>query len=188
MNSLDIIIICVMVFLIVRGIFRGILKEIMSLAGIIGGIWLANKFQPMLSIQLRKFVPGIPLVSLVSFIIILVAVMIAAAILGAILRSLSQKGPMGVMDRLFGAGLATAKGLIITYLGIVLLTFFLPAKTPLIAKSRLAPVIVSSYQSMVSVISPDFYKRWKKRFSNGNQSPNRVRKPITPSNNKGNGR
>ncbi|RLB86855.1 MAG: hypothetical protein DRH15_00490 [Deltaproteobacteria bacterium] len=188
MNSLDIIIICVMIFFIVRGIFRGILKEIMSLVGVIGGIWLANRFQPALTIQLRHFMPGIPLLPLVSFIIILVGVMIAASILGAILKSLSQKGPMGIIDRLFGAGLATAKALIITYLSIVLLTFFLPAKTPLIAKSRLAPVIVSSYQSMVSLISPDFYKKWKEKLTRRDQAPGQVRKPMPPASKQKNGR
>ena len=181
MNSLDAIIILVMVFLIARGIFRGILKEIMSILGIVGGIWLANKFQPSLTAQLRHMMPGLPMLSLVSFLSILVLVIISAAILGALLKSLSQKGPMGVVDRLFGAGLATAKGLIITYLGIVLLTFFLPAKTPLIAESKLAPVIISSYQRMVSIISPDFYEKWKEKFSHKAKDSKVVRKSMPPS-------
>ena len=180
MNSLDIIIICVMVFLIVRGIFRGILKEIMSLAGIIGGIWLANKFQPSLTAQLHHMMPGVPMLSLVSFLSILILVIISAAILGALLKSLSQKGPMGIIDRLFGAGLATAKGLIITYLAIVLLTFFLPARTPLIAESKLAPAIVSSYQRMVSIISPGFYDKWKEKFSHKGKDSKVVRKSMPP--------
>lgn len=187
MNSLDIIIIIVMIFLVIRGIFRGILKEVMSLVGIVGGIWLANKFQPALTAQLRQLMPGIPLLSLVSFVAILVVVIVAASILGALLRSLSQKGPMGILDRLFGAGLATAKGLVITYLGIVLLTFFLPAKTPLIAKSKLAPVIISSYQSMISVISPDFYRKWKNKFSEKTKHSGTVRKSMPPAKKQNNG-
>ncbi|MBW2021303.1 MAG: CvpA family protein [Deltaproteobacteria bacterium] len=181
MNSLDIIIICIMLFLIVRGIFRGILKEIVSLVGIVGGIWFANRYQPMLTAKLRHVMPDVPFLSLICFIALLVGVIIAANIIGSILRSMARKGPMGMVDRLFGAGLATAKGLIITYLGIVLLTFFLPAKTPLIAKSRLAPIIVSSYQNMVSLVSPDFYKKWKERFSEKSQTPPDVRKPIPSS-------
>jgi len=56
------------------------------------------------------------------------------------------------------------KGIILTYLVIVLLTFFLPTKTPLIAKSRLAPVIVSSYQSLAGFVSARRSHRWKKKW------------------------
>lgn len=188
MNCLDIIIISVMLFFIIRGICRGILKEVVSLAGIVGGIWFANSFQPILTAKLRHSMPGIPFLSLLSFIALLVGVIVVANIIGSILKSLVQKGSMGMVDRLLGAGLATAKGLIVTYLGIVLLTFFLPAKTPLIAKSTLAPIIVSSYQNMISLVSPNFYKKWKERFSEKSQIPPHKRKSIPSSKNPENGR
>ena len=47
---------------------------------------------------------------------------------------------------------------------LVLLTFYLPAKTPLIAESKLAPLVIESYQSMIRLISPDHYENWKKRI------------------------
>ena len=65
---------------------------------------------------------------------------------------------------MFGAGLAVLKGVIITYLVIVLLTFFVPSKTPLIAESKLAPLIISSYQSIAGVISPGSYRNLRKKF------------------------
>ncbi|MBW1929765.1 MAG: CvpA family protein [Deltaproteobacteria bacterium] len=161
MNMLDFIIACVMVFLIVRGIFRGIIKEVVSLVGVVVAIWVANKYQPALTIHLREIMPPFPLLPLFSFAILFVAVMLGANVLGRILRGLLQKGALGWLDRLLGAGFATVKGLIITYLAIVLLTFFLPSRTPLVATSRLAPLIISSYQHMVKVISPEFCKKWK---------------------------
>ncbi|MEJ2724675.1 MAG: CvpA family protein, partial [Deltaproteobacteria bacterium] len=71
------------------------------------------------------------------------------------------KSFLGWLDRTLGVGLAVTKGIILTYLAIVLLTFFVPAKTPLIARSKLAPWIVVSYQSMVRLISPEHYDRLK---------------------------
>jgi hypothetical protein len=53
---------------------------------------------------------------------------------------------------------------VVTYLVIVILTFFLPSGTPLIARSKVAPWIVISYQSMVGLVSKDHYEQWKKRF------------------------
>ena len=188
MNSLDIIIICVMIFFIVRGTFRGALKEVTSLIGVIGGIWLANRFHSALTALLRHYIPGIPFLSLVSFVAILVGVMIATNIIGAILKYLFHKGSIGAIDRLFGAGLASAKALIITYLSIVLLTFFLPAKTPLIAKSKLAPLVISSYQSMVRLISPDLYKRWREKLRRMKQDTGLLRKSVLESDKEKNGR
>jgi uncharacterized membrane protein required for colicin V production len=65
------------------------------------------------------------------------------------------------VDRALGVWLALTKGVIVTYLVIVLLTFFLPARAPLVAQSRLAPWIVVSYQSMIRFISPEQYEKWK---------------------------
>jgi hypothetical protein len=45
-----------------------------------------------------------------------------------------------------------------------MLFFFLPSKTPLIATSKLAPSIITSYQAMVGLISPDFYEKWKRKI------------------------
>ena len=63
-----------------------------------------------------------------------------------------------------GVGLAVLKGIIVSYFGIVLITFLVPSKSPLIAESKLAPFIVSSYQTMVSVISPGSYEKWKNKL------------------------
>ena len=75
-----------------------------------------------------------------------------------------KKVLLGWADRTLGVGLALVKGIIITYFTIILLTFFVPSKTPLIAKSRLAPLIITSYQSMISLVSPGSYKKWKRKF------------------------
>jgi membrane protein required for colicin V production len=71
---------------------------------------------------------------------------------------------IGWLDRGLGIGLALVKGIIISYLLIVLLTFFMPSKSPLIAKSKAAHVVIVTYQSMSRLISPDLYKTWKKRI------------------------
>jgi uncharacterized membrane protein required for colicin V production len=101
---------------------------------------------------------------LVSFGVIFLFVMVICNILGWVLKFLFWKVLPGWSGRIIGAGLAAIKGLILIYLVIILLFFFLPAKTPLIATSKLAPSIISSYQAMVGLISPGFYGKWKKKI------------------------
>ncbi len=165
MNLLDAIIFAFMVFLIVRGFFRGLLREIGSLAGVIFGIYLANLLQPQVTRLLGSFLPSGKLLALTGFALVFVAVLIVCNLMGRGLKRIFGKAFGGWVDRIPGACLATLKGLIITYFGIVLLTFFLPSKAPLITQSRLAPLIITSYQSMAGVISPETRPGWKKGAS-----------------------
>ena len=164
MNLLDIIILSTMGFLILKGLLRGYLRETASLAGVIGGIFLANFFQPRVTAYLESYLPALDILPLVSFTAILLLVVIGSNILGWILKFMFGKVLQGWGGRALGAGLAGIKGVILIYLVIILLFFFLPAKTPLIATSKLAPSIISSYQAMVSLISKDSYNNWKKKI------------------------
>lgn len=164
MNILDMIIIGAMIFFIVRGIWRGFFKEMGSLAGVILGIWLAIKLQPQFTLFLKSYVSSGRFLPLISFTGIFFVVLVGCNLAGWGLKVLVKKVFLGWADKGLGAALAIVKGIVLTYLVIVLLTFFLPAKAPLIAKSKLAPVIVSSYQAIVGVISPSSFDRWKRTW------------------------
>ena len=167
MNLLDIIITVTLVFLVVKGLFRGFIREVASLAGIVLGIWLAGQFQPQMTHFLKSYIPNSSLLPLISFAVIFTLILLLCNLLGWGLKMLLKKAFLGWADRVLGTCLAIAKGVIVIYLVIVLLTFFLPAKTPLIAQSRLAPLIISSYQSMIRIISPERYQRLKERLMDG---------------------
>ena len=153
-----------MVYLIIKGILRGFLGEISSLAGIILGIWLGSIFQPQLTVFLKSYLPSSQYLSLISFAAIFATVVILCNLIGWALKLLFKKIFLGWLDRTLGAWLAFVKGIIITYLAIVILTFFLPEKTPLIAGSKLAPWIVKSYRAMSSLISPEHYQNFRKKI------------------------
>ena len=157
MNVLDMIIIALMVLLVGLGIFRGFFRELGSLAGLILGLTLANLLQPHLTRLLSSLIPSGKFFALLGFALIFAVVFILCNLLGRGLKKLFGKAFTGWANRILGAGLATLKGLIIIYFGIVLLTFFVPSKAPLIAKSRLAPMIITSYQSMSGIVSPELH-------------------------------
>ncbi|MBN2060309.1 MAG: CvpA family protein [Deltaproteobacteria bacterium] len=164
MNLLDYIIVIIIVYLLLKGIFRGFIKEIASFAGIIIGVILSYIFLPDLTNFLRIYLPDIQVLPLISFVIIFTAVLFACNLLGWGMHELLKKAFLGWFDKGLGACLALLKGIVIVYLGLVLITFFLPARTPLIAGSALAPWVIRSYQSMSSLISPDFYQRCKMKI------------------------
>ena len=164
MNLLDIIIIATMGFFILRGMLRGFIRELASLIGVIVGIWLANVLQPQVTNYLRAYLPSSQSLPLISFLIVFGVVLFVSNFLGWVLKLFFQKTFFGWADRSLGAGLATIKGVILTYLVLVLLTFYLPGKTPLIAESKLSKLVIDSYQSMIRLVSPSHYQNLKKKI------------------------
>lgn len=166
MNPLDLAIIAAMVFFVVRGIMRGFFREIGSIAGVILGFLLANAYHPEMAVYMKTYLPNFSTLtrSLISFAVIFTLVLIACNIGGWGLKLLFKKTLFGWADRTLGVGLALIKGIIVTYIAIVLITILVPSKSPLIARSTLSPFIISSYQAMVSVISPGSYERWKNKL------------------------
>ena len=82
MNLLDYIIIIVMIYLIVKGVLRGLIREVASLLGIILGIWSANLFQPHMSAFLRSYLPFDSYMPLLSFAVIFMVVLILCNLIG----------------------------------------------------------------------------------------------------------
>ena len=165
MNLLDYIIIITLIYLIVKGILRGFIREFFSFAGIVLGIWLGNLFQPQMTDFFRSYLPSSQYLPVIGFAVLFAAILGLCNIIGWIIKLLFKKALMGWMDsRVLGACLGFVKGIIITYIAIIIVTFFIPAKTPLIAESKLTPWIIKSYQSMVSLISPGHYQKWKRKI------------------------
>jgi len=164
MNILDFIIIGLIIFFIIKGIFRGFFREISSLAGVITGLIIGNHYHPKMASFLKANIPFEKFLPVVSFIIIFLIVFFAFSLLGILLHYLFKRLFIGWFDRGLGIGFALIKGVILSYLLIVLLTFFMPTTAPLIAKSKMARVVIVTYQSVSELISPDLYKVWKDRI------------------------
>ena len=164
MNILDFIIIGLLAFLLVKGIFRGFFREISSLAGVIVGLVLGNYYYLRMAEFLKPNVPFEKFLPVVSFVIIFLMVFFAFNLLGILLHYLFKRLFIGWFDRGLGVAFALVKGILISYLLIVLLTFFVPATAPLIAKSKAARVVIVTYQHMSRFVSPDIYVTWKQRI------------------------
>lgn len=165
MNILDFIILGLLAFFLIKGIFRGFFREIASLAGIIVGLLIGNHYHPQMATYLQAYIPLEKALPLISFIIVFILVVIGFHLFGFLLHSLFKRLLIGWFDRTLGICFALIKGVIVSYLLIVLLTFFVPSTSPLIASSKSARLVIITYQSMARLISPDIYQRWKAKIS-----------------------
>jgi membrane protein required for colicin V production len=164
MNLLDIIIVAAMIFFIVRGLLNGFIKEIASLAGIVLGIWLGILHHPSVASSLQAFLPAWKYIQLFSFGLIFFLVFITFSVIGWVLKALFEKVFLGWLDKGLGTLLAVLKGIILTYLVIILLSTYVPSKARLVAESELAHFVVVSYQTLAKIIPPGLYHDMEKKL------------------------
>jgi len=159
MNILDIIVLAILIFFVVRGIFRGFFKEFASLAGFFLGIWLAIHYQVRMVSLLKPYIDSENILHYGSYLLIFISVFLICNQIGGGLRKLVKKTFIGWIDKFLGANIAILKAIIVINLIFVLLVIFIPHSS-IITKSRLAPSIRKSYLMMIQVISPDSYKQF----------------------------
>lgn len=165
MNILDYIILGLVAFFVVKAFFRGFFREISSLLGIIFGLLIANQYYPNMNAFLKDYIQLEKYLAPVSFALIFLSVLVFFTLLGVFLKFIFRKLLIGWLDKSLGIGLALVKAVIVSYILIVIITFFMPSKSPLITKSKTAHMVTVTYQSMVRLISPDLYKEWRKKIS-----------------------
>jgi len=169
MNILDLFILGLMTFFLIKGIFRGFFREISSLAGIVFGFLIGIRYRLQMANFLDAYLPfEKPLLILISIIILLLLVVIASNLLGALFHNIFKRLFIGWLDRGLGIGFALVKGIIISYFLIALLNVFIPT-SPLITKSKAVRMARAAPRVLSEIISADLFKTWKKEVSKGSE-------------------
>lgn len=164
MNALDIIIGILLVFGLVRGIFRGLMEEISSIIGIFGGIYGAVFYYPAAAAFLQRWISDAAYANIVGFLLIFATIFILVSILGVLIKYLLNIASLGWFDRLCGAAFGGIKSILIASVLLLVLTAFLPSRTPLIGTSRLAPHVALVTENLVKIVPLDMKNRFGAKF------------------------
>lgn len=158
MNPFDIFIIIVLGYSVIRGLFRGLVKEVSSIIGVLGGFYAAYSYYPMVAKLLSGIVTEQSYLNILSFLIIFCGILIIISGLGVVIKYLLNVTFLGWIDRICGVGFGLIKGVLIVTVIFIILTTFLSKGTPLIKKSILAPHVTWISEKMVAVVSDDMKK------------------------------
>ena len=125
MNYLDIIIGIILILFAIVGLRNGIIREAFSLAAFIGGIYGAMRLSDMVGHWLGKIINVSPeWMSVISFIIVFVALALLINWLGNWLAQLVESISLGFIDKIGGIVFGIAKGFLLVGVLILLLDFF----------------------------------------------------------------
>ena len=103
MNPLDWVIALTLAISTVAAFMSGLVRSLFSLAGMLLGVVVAAWYTPRAAEYLRGDINPFALARAVVFVLILIAVYVAAALLGRLLRGAFKAVGLGFLDRLGGA-------------------------------------------------------------------------------------
>jgi membrane protein required for colicin V production len=158
MNPFDIFIIIITGYSLIRGLFRGLIKEVSSIIGVLGGFYAAYSYYPMVAKLLAGLIVNSSYLNILSFLIIFCTVLIIISILGIVIKYLLNVAFLGWIDRACGLAFGLIKGILIVTVLFIILTTFLPKGAPLIKKSILAPHVIWISEKMVNVVPKEMKK------------------------------
>ncbi|MEJ6004374.1 CvpA family protein [Paucibacter sp. AS339] len=146
MNWIDWLLLGLMSVSLLLGLWRGLVFEVLSLAG-----WLvAYLASPVLAPWLEPWLPqeklGASLAHMLGLVLAFVLVLLIWGLGAKLLRALLHASPLSVVDRLFGACFGLLRGLLIC-LALVLVVGMTPAiESQAWGASQLLPVLQSTLQ------------------------------------------
>jgi membrane protein required for colicin V production len=154
MNWLDIVILIVLAVFFFGGLKNGIIKTLVSLAGLVAGTALAGQYYPILTPYLT-FIPEITIANIVAFIIILMAVLVFAAVVAVILTHFAKAILLGWLNGLLGGVFGILMGVITVS---VLLAVWVKFRGPsdVIEESRLAVTLLNYFPFILDLLPDDF--------------------------------
>ena len=160
MNLFDMLAIVIFAFCVIRGVFRGLIKELSSIVGVLAGFYAAYSYYMIIAKPLSQWLAKPAYANILSFLIIFCLVFLAVSIIGIVIKYLMNIAFMGWVDRICGAAFGAIKGLLIVSVLLIVFTAFLSSGTPFIKDSMLAPHLTVVSEKMAKVISKDMKKQF----------------------------
>ncbi len=155
MNVLDWVFIFVIAAASIYGLIKGLIKALAMFLGLFLGFILASRFYENLGPLLQDLGLGVKVSKILALIVLWLAIFVGFVLLGIIIHRIVQAISLGWLNRLAGMALGFVKGITISSLIILVLTFALSEKAPLLRQSQLSPYIMEVSKLLLSLAPED---------------------------------
>ncbi len=120
MTIFDYVVLFVLIASVIISTMRGLVKEMLSLAGWIVAFVVANAYGAALAHLLPDMIPGEVIRLIVAFIALFIGVRILMGLLTMAVCALVEAGGLGLADRGLGGLFGLGRGLVIVLAGVIL--------------------------------------------------------------------
>ncbi|MGQ9669072.1 MAG: CvpA family protein [Desulfosoma sp.] len=156
MNIVDGVLLFVVIFCVVRGLWRGAASQLFGIAGFVAGFFVAYRFGAALGERLATGFPSLPHATAIAAVLLFLLTWFLVALAGAWMAHGLRRGGLGGTDRMVGGALGLIKGALGMLLVVWILTLFVPADHSLLKDSRLYPYTQEATRILVEAAPKGF--------------------------------
>ncbi|MFK5951922.1 MAG: CvpA family protein [Desulfobacterium sp.] len=164
MNSFDVIVMVIVVLGLVRGAFRGFVKEIASIVGVVAGFYGASVYYTMAGDLLVPWVDVATYREFLGFFVTFMLIVVGVGLGANLLRYVLKIALLGWVDRFCGMMFGAAKGGLVCVVIFIIATTFMPGQGKWIATSRFAPYLSEISQWASLFVDNDIKTQFQKKI------------------------
>lgn len=162
MNAIDLLILASLALSVVMGFFWGLIRQVIAVVGLIGGVILAGRFYADVAAFLHGS-DGSGLVAdenwarIIAFVGIMILFSLVLGVVGSVLRLVAKLLFLGWADRLLGALLGLVVSLTLVMAMVVVATVFpVPGLSDGVRESRVAEMLSGYIPVVLAMLPPEF--------------------------------
>ena len=159
MNMFDVVILVIVSFCLIRGLFRGFIREASSIVGVIAGFYGASTYYPLVESSFSRWIDNPGFRKILAFFLLFCAILVVINLVAALIRYFLNIVFLGWVDRLCGLVFGGAKGVIIVAVLLIAITTLLPRNTTFISESLLAPQVAIVSQAISVFVARDMQQQ-----------------------------
>jgi membrane protein required for colicin V production len=152
-NIIDMIIVVVTAVFVIRGIFRGLTRELASIVGVVAGFYGALAFS---SRAVKLFPEKIAVgtyADVLGFAVVFCGILIAVHVVAFLIRWALGLTMLSWVDRMLGAGFGALKSALVLSVVFFVITRFVHPATPAMKGSVLYGYVTMATEAMAGVVS-----------------------------------
>lgn len=152
MNWFDYAIIATLALSVLVGLWRGFIGEVLALVCWVFAFWVAWMFGPVLAEQFSASISVPSVRVMLGYVVCFIAVLIAGAIVGYLMRKLVSGSGLSGTDRLLGMVFGLVRGFALVVLVVVLMKFTPVVRDDWWQGSRMLPTFERSASWMTTLL------------------------------------
>lgn len=163
-------VVVILVYFIITGLLRGSIREVTSVAALLGGFYIAYLYYEPFATIFTVFIKTDYIRNIVGFLALFCFVAVSVILVGNAFRAFLKLVMLGMVDRLLGAVIGGVKAVVlISVLHFLALTFLPSGGAAVAADSRMAPAINKTATVIVYLIPGDIKRNLAERLQDVRQ-------------------
>ncbi|MDQ7011218.1 MAG: CvpA family protein [Mariprofundaceae bacterium] len=143
MNFFDYLLIAIVGLSMALSLWRGFVREIISLIGLVAAFLVASRVSGATGDFLGQWISNGTVADIAGFVLVFVIIMVLVGLIGAIIRKLVDIADLTATDRTLGMLFGLARGMLLIALSFLIYTSYAKPDKPWIKDSLLAPYAIS---------------------------------------------